>query len=242
MVNWTSQGTILITGAAQRVGLHCLQRLLEKGERVAMTYRSERPEIAELRERGAICLQVDFTEQSSVERLIRRLKEEVGPLRALIHNASSWAPDRSEDTDYRAVMQDMVAIHMTAPYLLNMHCYDLLEQGRNPWSDIIHISDYVVEKGSDNHIAYAAAKGGMESMTRSFAKRYAPHIKVNTIAPSLLMFNDGDDPDYRTKTLRKSALGIEPGPDVVWQAIAFILDCSYMTGREIKLDGGRHIR
>lgn len=113
---------------------------------------------------------------------------------------------------------------------------------RAPWSDIVHITDYVVEKGSDNHIAYAASKAGLANLTLSFAKRFAPLVKVNSLVPSLLMFNDLDSAEYRDKTLRKSLLGLEPGPGVVFDALTYLLDNAYMTGREIKLDGGRHVR
>ena len=63
-------------------------------------------------------------------------------------------------------------------------------EGRHPHhghaaSDIIHITDYVVERGSDKHIAYAASKAALDNMTRSFARKLAPEIKVNAIAPSL---------------------------------------------------------
>ncbi|WP_020407035.1 dihydromonapterin reductase [Hahella ganghwensis] len=239
---WTREGRILITGAGQRVGLHCLRRLLERGERLAMTYHTERPVIGELREQGVICLKADLSQAESVEMLARQIHDEVGPLRALVHNASAWIRDKESDTEYAAVMQDMMQLHMMAPYLLNMRCQNLLLKGRSPLADIIHITDYVVEKGSDNHIAYAASKAGLANMTRSFAKRFSPEIKVNTIAPSLLMFNEGDSEEYRQKTLKKSVMGVEPGPDVVYQALCFIMDNAYMTGREIKLDGGRHIR
>ncbi len=239
---WTRQGRILITGAGQRVGLHCVRQLLARGEQVALTYRSERPVIGELREQGAICLQADLADAGELQILPTRIREEVGPLRALVHNASAWLADRDAGTDFAKVMQEMTQLHMTAPYLLNLNCHELLLQGKNPWSDIVHITDYVVEKGSDNHIAYAASKAGMANMTRSFAKRFSPEIKVNTIAPSLLMFNEGDPEDYRAKTLKKSVMGIEPGPEVIFKALSFVLDNAYMTGREIKLDGGRHIR
>src|SRR5690606_11865287 len=112
----------------------------------------------------------------------------------------------------------------------------------NPLSDIIHITDYVIEKGSDHHIAYAASKAALDGMTRSFAKRFAPLIKVNSIAPSLLMFQDDDDLEYRKKTLAKSALGVEPGPQVIADALLYLLNNHYMTGRVIALDGGRNIR
>jgi len=238
----TRHGRILITGGGQRVGLHCVQQMLGQGEQVGIIYRTEHAVIGQLREQGVVCLQADLADTKVVQQLPARIKDEVGPLRALVHNASAWLADRDADSDYPQVMQEMMQLHMMTPYLLNLHCHDLLLKGRSPWADIVHITDYVVEKGSDNHIAYAASKAGMANMTRSFAKRFSPEIKVNTIAPSLLMFNEGDPEKYRTKTLKKSVMGIEPGPEVIFQALSFILDNGYMTGREMKLDGGRHIR
>ncbi len=242
MVKWTTNGAIFFTGAAQRVGLHCLHRLVEQGERVVITYRTHRPVIDELRALGVTCIQADFNRQQDIDHLIRQLHGSVGPLRAIVHNASAWLRDVNTQVDHVSVMQAMMQVHMMAPYLINLNCRELLLDGRQAWADIIHVTDYVVEKGSDNHIAYAASKAGLDNMTRSFAKRYAPHIKVNAIAPSLLMFNEGDTEEYRARTLHKSPIGIEPGPEVVYQALEFILDNAYMTGRELKLDGGRHIR
>lgn len=231
-----------MTGATQRVGLCCVERLLERGERVVITYRRQKPVLNALRERGVVCLQADFSDATSVNALIQTLQQDIGPLRAIVHNASCWPRDSDPGVDLEQILDDVLAVHVRAPYLINMHCEGLLRAAAQPWADVVHITDYVVEKGSTHHIAYAAAKAGLANLTLSFAKRFAPSVKVNTIAPSLLMFNDDDDAEYRSTTLKKSVLGIEPGPEVVWQSLAFLLDNAYMTGRTLSLDGGRHIR
>lgn len=241
-MRWTTHGHILITGATQRVGLHCVEQLLEAGERVVITYRTEKPVVESLRELGVVCLQADFSHPASIQALVERLHQEVGPLRAIVHNASCWPIDNEPNADLPAILDEVLAVHVRAPYLLNMQCEDLLRAGAQGWADIVHITDYVAEKGSVNHIAYAASKAALANMTLSFARRFAPQIKVNTVAPSLLMFNPDDDAAYRNKTLDKSVLGIEPGPGVVFDALCYLFDNTYMTGREIKLDGGRHIR
>jgi dihydromonapterin reductase/dihydrofolate reductase len=82
----------------------------------------------------------------------------------------------------------------------------------------------------------------MEALSRSFAARLAPRIKVNSIAPALIMFNDGDPQDYREKALAKSALGIEPGPEVVYQSIRYLMDNPYVTGTCLDLNGGRNLK
>jgi dihydromonapterin reductase/dihydrofolate reductase len=109
-------------------------------------------------------------------------------------------------------------------------------------ADIIHISDFVASVGSEKHQAYAASKAALENLTFSQARLLAPKIKVNAIAPALLMFNQGDDDAYKQKALAKSLLGIEPGPGEVLATIQYLLQSRYVTGRVLALDGGRQLK
>ncbi|PCR97394.1 dihydromonapterin reductase [Pseudomonas fluorescens] len=229
---------ILITGAGQRVGLHCAQRLLEDGHRVIFTYRSERPGVKTLKDLGAIGVFADFSSESSILAFIAELKTHTDSLRAIVHNASEWLEENGDDE--AEAFTRMFNIHMLAPYLINLHCADLLRRS-NP-ADIIHISDDVTRKGSSKHIGYCASKAGLDSLTLSFAARYAPSIKVNGIAPALLLFNPDDDAAYRAKALAKSALGIEPGSEVIYQSLRYLLDNPYVTGTTLTVNGGRHVK
>ncbi|KTB66320.1 MULTISPECIES: dihydromonapterin reductase [Pseudomonas] len=229
---------ILITGAGQRVGLYCAERLLDEGHRVIFSYRSQRPGVEALRERGALGVFADFSTEAGILAFIAELKTHTDSLRAIIHNASAWVAETPGD-ESRA-FTDMFSVHMLAPYLINLHCSPLLQ--RSTPADIVHISDDVVRKGSRQHIAYCATKAGLDSLTLSFAAQLAPLIKVNGIAPAMVMFNAGDDAAYRTKVLAKSALGIEPGPDVIYQSVRYLLDNPYVTGTTLTVNGGRHIK
>ena len=229
---------ILITGAGQRVGLHCAQRLLEDGHRVIFTYRSERPGVKTLKDLGAIGVFADFSSEASILAFIAELKTHTDSLRAIVHNAPEWLAENG-DGEAEAFTR-MFNIHMLAPYLINLHCADLLQ--RSSPADIIHISDDVTRKGSSKHIGYCASKAGLDSLTLSFAARYAPSIKVNGIAPALLLFNPDDDAAYRAKALAKSALGIEPGSEVIYQSLRYLLDNPYVTGTTLTVNGGRHVK
>ncbi|MBP5958095.1 dihydromonapterin reductase [Pseudomonas anatoliensis] len=234
----TTSAPILITGAGQRVGLHCAQRLLEDGHRVIFTYRSERPGVQTLRDLGAIGVFADFSSEAGILAFIAELNTHTDSLRAIVHNASDWQAE-TPGSEAEAFNR-MVNIHMLAPYLINLHCADLLKQSTP--ADIIHISDDVTRKGSSKHIAYCASKAGLDSLTLSFAARYAPAIKVNGIAPALLLFNPDDDAAYRAKALAKSALGIEPGSEVIYQSLRYLLDNPYVTGTTLTVNGGRHVK
>ncbi|MGU9851035.1 dihydromonapterin reductase [Pseudomonas koreensis] len=233
-----SSAPILITGAGQRVGLHCAQRLLEDGHQVIFTYRSERPGVQALRDLGAIGVFADFSSEAAILVFIEELKSHTDCLRAIIHNASEWLAETSGNE--AEAFSRMLNVHMLAPYLINLHCADLLR--RSTPADIIHISDDVTRKGSSKHIGYCASKAGLDSLTLSFAARYAPAIKVNGIAPALLLFNPDDDAAYRAKALAKSALGIEPGSEVIYQSLRYLLDNPYVTGTTLTVNGGRHVK
>ena len=234
----SSLAPVLITGASQRVGLHCAERLLGEGQPVIVTYRSERPGVQALRDLGAIGVYADFSSEAGILTFISELRTHTESLRAIIHNASEWLAE-TPDTDAQAFTR-MFSVHMLAPYLINLHCADLLE--RSSPADIVHISDDVTRKGSSNHIGYCASKAGLDSLTLSFAAKYAPAIKVNGIAPALLLFNPDDDAAYRAKALAKSALGIEPGSEVIYQSLRYLLDNPYVTGTTLTVNGGRHVK
>jgi len=234
----SSPAPVLITGAGQRVGLHCAERLLADGQPVIFSYRTERPGVQRLRDLGAIAIQADFSSQESVMAFIARLKDTTDSLRAIVHNASEWLAETPGDQG--DAFLSMFNVHMLAPYLINLHCAELLQ--RSTPADIIHISDDVTRKGSSKHLAYCATKAGMENLTLSFAAKFAPHIKVNGIAPAMLIFQPDDDAHYRAQTLAKSALGIEPGAEVIYQSLRYLLDSPYVTGTTMTVNGGRHVK
>lgn len=140
------------------------------------------------------------------------------------------------------VLACMMQIHVNTPYLLNHALERLLRGHGHAASDIIHFTDYVVERGSDKHIAYAASKAALDNMTRSFARKLAPEVKVNSIAPSLILFNEHDDAEYRQQALNKSLMKTAPGEKEVIDLVDYLLTSCFVTGRSFPLDGGRHLR
>lgn len=242
----TYQGNpILITGVSQRLGYYCALELAKAGNLVLGTYRDfqkNQENLEQLKDAGVELIQAELATESGISSFIDEVKSQYSSLRCIIHNASSWSKDMPDEAQSKqhGLAQTLFNVHAIAPYQINLALAPLLMQ-ETP-SDIIHVTDYVVNAGSDHHIAYAASKAALENMTKSFARRFAPQIKVNSIAPSLIMFNQKDDPAYREKALAKSLLGIEPGPEVFLQSIQYLMDNPYLTGQTIQLEGGRSIR
>ena len=231
---------ILITGAGQRIGLALAQHFVAKEQPLIITYRTLRPEVEKLAQQGVTCIQADFSDDASIHAFIETLKQHTPALRGIIHNASSWDCEKN-NRDYAALFDNMMRIHTKVPYLINQGCSDLLT-GQDSPTDVIHMTDYVVETGSPKHLAYAASKAALDNLTKSYAAKWAPHVKVNSIAPSLIIFNEHDDDAYKAKTLKKSLMGIEPGCQEIIDAVELLLQSNYITGRSLPVDGGRHLK
>ncbi len=238
----TTTAPIVITGGAQRLGLAAALALREDNYPVVITYRKTRPTLDLLKQKGIETIQADFSDEAGILQFTDKLRGRFHSVRALIHNASEWIPEGDEHPD-SIVLQRMLNVHVMAPYLLNQACGELLRRNGEleGHADVIHMSDYVAGTGSKKHIAYAASKAALDNLTLSFASKFAPLVKVNSIAPALLMFKPDDDDAYREKALKKSLLGIAPGEAEGVNAIRYILESSYLTGKTIALDGGRHL-
>ncbi len=103
---------LLITGAGQRIGLYCAERLLDDGQPVIVSYRREREGVERLRQRGAVTIQADFSSEAGILAFIDTLKGAAPRLRGIVHNASAWLPDAPDPTE---AFRQMVQVHMLAP-------------------------------------------------------------------------------------------------------------------------------
>ena len=233
---------ILITGVGQRVGLHLAQNFLMRGIPVLGTYRTQRDSIKELGNNGAKLYHCDFHDELELQNCIRSIVQNYQGLRAIIHNASEWMPDKQEDLTPAEIMHKMIQVHTSAPYQINLMLENLLLQSAHKYTDIIHIGDYISSRGSKKHIAYAASKAAQDNLTLSFSARLAPKVKVNSIAPALVLFKQDDDEIYREKTLKKSLMQREAGLDELQNAVDYLLQSQYVTGRILPVDGGRHLK
>lgn len=234
---------IIITGGGQRFGFALAKSLHSEQTPVIVTYRTEREQLNSLRALGIVCIKADFASAEGIHTFSEYILHNYQALRAVIHNASDWLPENEHNRN-ADVMASMLQIHVQTPYQLNLAFEPLLKQYQlqtNIAADVIHLTDFVVDKGSKKHIAYAASKAALANLALSFSAKFAPLIKVNSIAPSLLMFNEDDSEEYRAKTLKKSLMQIAPGEIEGVKAVEYLLESTYVTGHTLHLNGGRNL-
>jgi dihydromonapterin reductase/dihydrofolate reductase len=233
---------VLITGVGKRIGFYLASHFLKQGESVIGTYRTPHPNLEHLKELGAQLYHCDFANDTQISYFTDSVKMRHSRLRAIIHNASDWIADGSVHVSPADTMRRMMQVHVSAPYQINLALEKLLLASSHACADIIHIGDFVSSRGSKKHIAYAASKAAQDNLTLSFAARLAPSVKVNSIAPALILFNEEDDQEYRDKSQQKSLMQREGGLDEIRLVVDYLLQSQYVTGRILPVDGGRHLK
>lgn len=121
----------------------------------------------------------------------------------------------------------------------------LLKKSENP--SVVFLSTVAVQKGFPFHTKVAMSKGAIEGLTRSLAAEFAPHIRVNCVAPSLTntklagrLLNTPEKIESHGKTHPLGRIG---SPNDISEAIAFLLEdrSSWMTGQIVHVDGGKSV-
>ena len=234
------QAPVLVTGASRRVGLHIANRFLEQQIPVLAHYRTLTPELEALAEKGATLYYADLANTESVTAMCSEIKDRHNQIRAIVHNASSYG--KTED-DAQAAMQqylDFFHVHMASPFLINESLFECLKQYAGV-ADIIHITDIYVESPKHTYHTYCSTKAGLANLSRSFAAKFAPHVKVNAIAPGPIWLLDSYSQAYKDMVFDQTLIREEGGPEPIYLAIKSIMENPYMTASTVTVDGGRSL-
>jgi dihydromonapterin reductase/dihydrofolate reductase len=226
---------ILITGGAQRIGLYLAEQFIAQNKfPVIFTYRTHHQTVSKLESLGAVALQVDFQNENSIKKFELQLLKIAKSLRCVIHNASVWHKENNTGLNSN-LLDELLNLHVKTPYRLNYMCQALLNNSDFGMTDIIAMTDTNISNGKIDQIAYLASKAGLSSMCISFALAFAPSIKINEIAPGLVIFNDDDTEDYRKERLSQMTIPLEPKAEVIWQTVQFIMNLPNTTGQKFKI-------
>ena len=232
---------ILVTGAGRRVGLHVLNRLVERGYSVIAHYRTKTDAVVALERRGIGVFYADLNEPESVLQMTHNIRQAYTGLRGILHNASAF--EVTQDTLQAALVQYQLffQVHMVAPYIINTELQPLLAKSVHQPADIIHITDIYAERPNPMYDIYCSTKAGLANLTKSLAKSLAPGIKVNAIAPGPILFLETHSAAYRQAVLDKTPLQVEGSAEAIYLAVQSLLDNPFMTGSTITVDGGRFL-
>lgn len=236
--------TALITGGSKRIGKSISEYFHAQGFNIALHYNHSYIEATKLsnslnKKRNNSCkiFKADLTQEEIVYDFIKGILKEYSDLKVLINNASSFYPTPIESVSLEN-WHDLSFTNLVSPIILIKGLKDLLNKNAGC---IINISDAMASKGINKFSLYSAAKAGLETITKSFAKELSPHIRVNAIAPGAILWpelQESDDGNQKKSILDSIPLGRTGDAQDIAAAAYFLSQSLYMTGQVINVDGG----
>lgn len=251
-----STRTAVITGASRGLGRSMALHLAAAGVDVVGTYHRNREEAeavareVEARGRRAAMLPLDVglsgTFAAFADTLAGTLRDAFGrPTFDFLVNNAGFGTHASLAETTEAQFDALIDVHLKGPFFLTQRLLPLMADGGR----ILNVSTGLARFTLPGHAAYAAAKGGVEVLTRYMAQELGPRgITANVIAPGAVASDFGggvvrDNPDVNRQVGATVAMGRVGLPDDVGAAVAALLSdgMGWMTGARVELSGGQSL-
>ncbi|MBN1303134.1 MAG: SDR family oxidoreductase [Anaerolineales bacterium] len=229
----------IVTGAAHRLGKIFAVSLARRGYGIILHYfNSEEEALAtetEIRSLGVPVwlVKADLTDSAQIDQVFELVDDTKAELRILINSAAvmkSGDVRRMTADEWDATLQ----LNLRAPFFCAQQAAHRMGNG----GLIVNLTDVGAMKAWSGFPAYTISKAGLEAMTRVLARTLAPHIRVNAIAPGLVLPTEKFSPKDWNQLVAKLPLPRAAAPDELSSALEFILENEYITGQTITVDGG----
>lgn len=233
--------TALVTGSAARLGRATALALAAEGANVVVHYGSSAQHAEqtaeEVRRTGAKAwaLQADLAKLEGTAGLFQEACRAAGPIDILVNNASIFDPSRLDEFTPDELMRN-VQVNAMAPLLLGRA---LAAQGRP--GVVVNFLDSAITRYDASHAAYHLSKRMLFSITRMMALEFAPKVRVNAVAPGLILPPAGKDESYLHKLAAGVPLRRTGATRDVTDAVLFLVKSGFVTGQVIFVDGGHHM-
>ena len=239
----------IVTGASTGIGRATAIALAEAGADVAVHYGTSRKEAEETaraiesHRRRAVIVQGDFRDPDATRKSVEAAVTELGaPIDILVNNAGSLVKRTPIEEMDAALWQEVIALNLSSVFFATKAALPHL----GPGARIVNVSSIAARHGGGPGAhAYAAAKGGVMTLTRAWAKDLAPrNIRVNSIAPGVIdtPFHDRFTTPEQLETFKKSIpLGRLGTAEECAGAILYLVSplASFVTGESIDINGGQ---
>jgi len=234
--------TALITGGAKRIGAALALALSRQGAGVILHYNSAEAEAQklarEIKDAGgnAAILQGNLAQEAVAFSIVDNALRHADRIDILINNASIFDEIGFEDITGDAINKNM-NINAVAPLMLSRRFAEQKIPGV-----IINMVDTMVMDYDKKHVPYHLSKRALHALTKMMAVEFAPDIRVNAVAPGLILPPPGKDEAYLERLIHSNPLNRHGGPEDIVRAVLYLIDAEFVTGQTLYVDGGRHLR
>jgi 3-oxoacyl-[acyl-carrier protein] reductase len=247
-IDLTAQRAI-VTGASTGIGRAIAIALARAGADVAIHYGSSRKEAEETARaveshgRRAVLVQADFRDPTAAGKAVEAAVQALGaPIDILVNNAGSLVGRSAVEEMDAELWQEVIALNLSSVFFATKAALPHLGDGAR----IVNVSSVAARHGGGpGAFAYAAAKGGVMTLTRGLAKELASrNIRVNAISPGVIAtpFHDKFSTPEQLETFRKGIpLGRLGTSEECAGAVLYLVSplASYVTGQSIDINGGQ---
>lgn len=231
---------ILVTGAARRIGAEIARNLAEVGANVIIHYNRSESEAKELAKALAaqgtdsFTVHADFTVPDAAKNLIDAIIQHTGNrLDGIVNSASNYAETGSKTS------ADCEKIHVTVPQAI-IEKFSSLSHPNG--ASIVNILDTRITSEDPKHAEYLEAKRRLSVLTIALAKKLAPSIRVNAVAPGAVLQEQGRPESDLNYLANFNPLKTHGNPTGVASCVRFLMETEFITGQIIYYDGGYHLR
>lgn len=233
--------SVLITGAARRLGRSMALAFADAGADVAITYRSSELEAREtlaslkMKNARALVLRADVRDENEVAAAIHQVVGEFGGIDVLVNNAAVY-----ETVQFDEITLDqwdrMFDTNTRGPFLVTRIASEALRR-RN--GRVINIGSLGGSRPWATHAHYCSSKAALVMLTQTMAKALAPEIAVNCVAPGMINTGENRDEAFAEKIAAKTPMRRGGSPEDVNQAVLFFANAThFITGQVLTVDGG----
>lgn len=233
------QPLALVTGAAHRLGKAFVLALARKGYAILLHYRMSEVQAAttatEIRTLGVpvFLSQADLTDPKNIKSLFELADKTGHPLKVLVNSAAIMPVGDARTLsvqDWDAALD----LNLRAPFL----CAQEAAQRMTSGGLIVNVTDVGAQKAWSRYPSYTVSKAALESLTKMLARAFAPTIRVNAIAPGLVLQSDLVTKEEWNRLIERLPLKRPASVEEIASALEFLLKNEYVTGQTLMIDGG----
>ena len=240
----TDRRVALVTGAGRRVGRAIALALGQRGMHVAVHYNGSvsgaRESAVAIEDAGgaATLFQADLSAPPAPAALVDNVVARLGRLDVLVNSAAIMQRtplDAVTPADWDATF----ALNARAPFFAAVAAgRHMKERG----GVIVNIADLAALETWPGYIPHGLSKTVVVQMTRALARTLAPAVRVNAVAPGVILLPEGWDANVAERLRRTTPLERLGSVNDVVGAVIYLVEADYVTGETIVVDGGRHVR
>lgn len=246
--------TVLVTGAAKRIGKSIALAFAQKGADILLHYNHSAGEAEDTRKEilklGVTCrlVKADLGKPSGPDEFFKNAGALLDRVSVLVNSASVFHETPLEKVS-RGDWDQNLSLHLIAPFELarriglRIKAADESPSGptarRAGGGVIVNITDSSILRPYRGHAPYLASKAALANLTKTLAVELSPHVRVNSVAPGAILFPDGYSEEEKAKIVAGIPMKRAGRPENVADACVFLAEADYVNGISLNVDGGR---